>query len=443
MKRVNFFSYALAFMVLFSSCSDSEINELQEEQTLHNFPPRPEIGPGESSVKTTVGENSTQKMVIAATNIITTDLSSKTAEDIVATMIGAGVDAPSISNVSFTGASRAAGTFVGGTGIIGFESGIILSSGDIALVAGPNQYDGITANNDLPGDSDLDGLIPGYTTEDATVLEFDFECSTTQFISFEYVFTSEEYNEYVNSQYNDVFAFYLNGENIALIPETDIPVAINNVNCGNPYNTSAGTNCDLYINNDITDGGGAINTEMDGLTVVFTATGALQPGVNHIKLAIADAGDKILDSNVFIKAESFLCTQPEADLAIDIHPGSCPNPLSLRAKGVLPVSINGSETFDVNEIEISTVTLEGVSPIIHSIADVSTRFDVNLEEPLDPYSCNTLEEDGFKDMILQFDYEELRSVLGELERGEVFTLEIKGELKNGTAFSGKDIVVVK
>jgi len=245
--------------------------------------------------------------------IVTTDLNSGlTAEDLVNNLLGEGV---AVSNVTLTGANVAAGTFTGGEGIIGFEDGIILSTGNIEFVAGPNEFDDVTAVNDLPGDPDLDALIPGFQTFDAAVLEFDF-VPETGIIQFEYVFTSDEYNEFVNTEFNDVFGFFVNGENIALIPGTTTAVAINNVNNGNPFGTNA-SNPEYYINNDLNDGGGEINTEMDGLTVVLTATAEVNPDeTNRIRMAIADAGDFALDSNVIIRAESFvsptLTLEPES-----------------------------------------------------------------------------------------------------------------------------------
>ncbi len=268
------------------------------------FPERPSIEPGGTNWEPP------DPLVIESNGGLTTaDLNSGLSPtDVVNALLGTGV---TISNVTFSGANHAAGTFAGGTGIIGFESGVVLSSGNIATVVGPNRYDAATTDNSLPGDADLDGLIPGYATHDATVLEFDFECEGTQVVQFQYVFTSEEYNEYVNTSFNDVFGFFLNGTNIAIVPGGGgIATSVNNVNCNNPFNPPTGSFCNLFINNDLSDGGGAINTEMDGLTLVFTATGVLQAGVNHIKLAIADAGDWILDSNVFIKAESFVCELP-------------------------------------------------------------------------------------------------------------------------------------
>ena len=89
------------------------------------------------------------------------------------------------------------------------------------------QADTSTVNN-TPGDTDLNGLTTSPTF-DACTLEFDFSCPSASQISFQYVFTSEEYNEYVNSQFNDVFGFFLNGVNIATLPG-GMSVAINNVN---------------------------------------------------------------------------------------------------------------------------------------------------------------------------------------------------------------------
>jgi hypothetical protein len=187
-----------------------------------------------------------------------------------------------------------------------------LSSGNVGSVVGPdNLLPDTSTDNLLPGDADLDALVTGLT-QDATVLEFDFECPTTTTFAFQYVFSSEEYDEYVNTQYNDVFAFFLNGQNIAIVPGTQIPVAVNNVNCDNPYNPQGGLNCAQYRTNACDSLGGTypcmnVATEMDGLTIVFTATGTLHSGPNHIKLAIADRGDGVFDSNVFIRGESFLC----------------------------------------------------------------------------------------------------------------------------------------
>lgn len=240
----------------------------------------------------------TTSNVLTATNLAST----AAAANLVTSLLGPGV---AVSNVSFRGVigggttqgsfSSSAGTFSGGTSSIGFDQGVIISSGGVQNVLGPNDSDFITQENGLPGDAALDALVGGGT-QDATVLEFDF-VPTQNSISFQYVFASDEYNEFANSNFNDAFAFFLNGNNIALLSDGS-PVTINNVN--------AFDRPDLFRNNDLSDGGGSIPTEMDGLTLVFTVQAAVIPNqVNHIKLAIADTGDPTYDSNVFIRTGSF------------------------------------------------------------------------------------------------------------------------------------------
>lgn len=216
-------------------------------------------------------------------------------------ILGPGV---TLVSASYSGASVASGTFTGGAAAgIGIDKGIVLTTGYAQNVNGnANTSDSITGNNGLGGDAALNALIPGYSTRDATLLTLTFT-TTGGDLFFNYVFGSEEYNEYVGSSYNDVFGFFLNGtalaNNIALIPNTSTPVAINNVNGGN--------NSAYYKNNDPTDG---VPTpypfEYDGFTTVFTASALnLGAGTHTIVLAIADAGDWVLDSGVFIQANSF------------------------------------------------------------------------------------------------------------------------------------------
>jgi hypothetical protein len=225
---------------------------------------------------------------------------------------GSGV---TISNVTYTGALTAAGTFAGGTGIVGFEDGVVLGSGAVGSITGPNTQDGVTTAHGTPGDAELDALV-GAGTQDAAVLEFDLVPSASV-LEFRYVFSSDEYNEFVSegvtTGVNDVFGFFVNGRNCATVPGTGDPVSINTINGGNPFGTldpAAGVVAkrpDLYRNNDLSDGGGAIDTEADGLTVVLTCTAPVTAGQpNRVKLAIADRGDGSLDSNVFLQRGSFV-----------------------------------------------------------------------------------------------------------------------------------------
>jgi hypothetical protein len=237
--------------------------------------------------------NQAKMSLMNETGLQVTDMHSLTPEDLVRKILGNDVQ---VSNVHLSGVGHSSGLFTGGQNIFGFEEGVILSSGSVHNVVGPNQSDSISDSNGLGGDSDLDTLVGG-SKYDTTYLEFDF-VPRTDTVKFQYVFASDEYNEYAGSSYNDVFGFFLNGQNVALIPGTTTPVSINNVN--------GYTNSQYFINNDLSDGGGSINTEMDGFTTVLNVEASVNKNeVNHIKLAIADLGDDIYDSNVFIKANSF------------------------------------------------------------------------------------------------------------------------------------------
>jgi hypothetical protein len=265
-------------------------------------------------------------------SISTQDLNTLTPEDLANSLVGAGV-AVVPGSVVYTGANQAAGTLVGAEDSIGFDGGVVLSSGEVAHIVGPNNAPNTSTNFGNPGDADLTALS-GFPTFDAAILEFDFEVGAfATEVEFRYVFGSEEYNEYIGTQFNDVFAFWVNGINCALI--NGDPVSINTVNNGANPNiggiTIQPTNPDFYINNDpfnpdITGNtvpmGDLLDTEMDGLTVVLTCRAEVDPGVNSIRLAIADAGDGILDAWVVIEEGSLTVVPPEITLA----PATAENP---------------------------------------------------------------------------------------------------------------------
>ncbi len=249
----------------------------------------------------------------AGAAITTEDLTTgATAAQLAQSLAGDGV---TVSNVSYTGADTAAGRFVGGTPSIGFDGGVVLSSGRVKSttteiscsgdkgVEGPNQCDGNSTSNGTPGDEALTALS-GVGTNDAASLQFDF-VPTFSTVQFRYVFSSDEYNQFANSSFNDVFAFFVNGTNCATVPGTEgTPVSINTINGGNPLGTGA-QHPELYRNNEF--GTATIDTEADGLTTVLECNASVNPGVaNTMRLAIADGSDSNLDSNVFIQAGSLI-----------------------------------------------------------------------------------------------------------------------------------------
>jgi hypothetical protein len=168
----------------------------------------------------------------ASAQITTTDLSGAlTPTDLAEALAGFGV---TVSNVTYVGPDVAAGTFSGGGTAVGFATGVILSTGDIADTPGPNESDETETLHMTAGDTQLDTLA-SFPTQDAAVLEFDF-VPDNNVLFVQYVFASEEYNEFVETIFNDVFAFYVNGTNCALIGMD--PVSINTVNNGNPFGNS-------------------------------------------------------------------------------------------------------------------------------------------------------------------------------------------------------------
>jgi len=221
---------------------------------------------------------------------------------VVAELLGTGLTAPTTVSSTYTGNAAGMDTFstTYGSHPIGFNNGAILSSGNVTGVVGPNNIGDLGVNLGVPGDSDLTGLTT-VSTYDASVLEIAFEFNTLPGtpVSFTYVFASEEYEEYVNAGYNDLFGFFLNGVNIATLPVTsNPPVTIDIVN--HLVNSS------FYVDNSPA----ALDLQPDGFTTQLVAQGILVAGVNTLKIGIADAGDSDYDSWVMLKGGSFNCGPP-------------------------------------------------------------------------------------------------------------------------------------
>lgn len=277
-----------------------------------------------------------------------------TATELASALVGPGV---TVSNVNFTGNAASAGafTFVEPT-VVGFSQGIILSSGKAEDVVGPNLADDTTTDFLNPGDADLN-VLAGYDTFDAAVLEFDFIPTASQVV-FTYAFGSDEYPEWVNTPFNDVFAFFVNGVNYAEVRQTAgdplspfVPVAVNNINNSNPIQNPApvAMRPDLFRANyyDAT-GPSLLDLELDGITRVLTFQAPVIAGeINHMKLAIADASDHILDSAVFIQAGSLVSNNnPVADLSLSTEVGAAPLLVTAIIEGEDPAGAALTYTID-------------------------------------------------------------------------------------------------
>ncbi len=207
-----------------------------------------------------------------------------------------------VKNISYKGSSKAVGHFSVEENSEIFPEGIILTTGFASNAPGPNKNIGKSGENYMRGDPDLQKLTSA-PTYDAAILEFDF-IPNSAVLRFEYIFGSEEYPEFVDSDFNDVFAFLISGKNpqggfydnfnIAQIPQTELPVTINNINHKR--------NSEFYIDN----ADGEI-LEYDGFTQTLSARAVLVPNETyHIKIGIADVTDGFLDSFVMLKAKSFI-----------------------------------------------------------------------------------------------------------------------------------------
>lgn len=211
-------------------------------------------------------------------------------------LLGPGIN---LISASYIGTDSSMGTFVDSTQTLGIDSGIVICSGSIFNIPGPNTSGGTGTVLNLPSDPDLAVLCPGYTINDAVILELFIQPLSDTLIATEMIFGSEEYPEYVASSFNDVFGFFLDGpgyynENIALIPGTNLPITINNVN--HIVNTN------YYVDN---TGGNLI--EYDGYTIPIPIVAPVQVNTTYrLKIAVADAGDFIYDSGVFLKKHSLV-----------------------------------------------------------------------------------------------------------------------------------------
>jgi len=135
--------------------------------------------------------------------------------------------------------------------------------------------------------------------------------------------------------------------------------------------------------------------------------------------------------------------EPLLVVDVDIKPGSCPNPLNVTDKGVLPVAVLGSEGFDVTTIDIASIRLEGVAPIRSNYEDVATP--VYVEDEDEYCECTTEGPDGYLDLTLKFKVQEVVAVIGEVNNGDLFELSLTGvltEVFEGTPIKGTDCVVV-
>ena len=261
-------------------------------------------------------------------------------------------DGVTVLDIQYEGDDAAVGYFKDGTNAIGLDRGILLTSGRAAAQscnAGPFGADCLGSNfasNTSGGgafDADLNAIANG-TPQDVAKYTITFQ-PFADTLRFRYVFASEEYPEFSCSPFNDVFGFFIsgpgingtysnNGENIALIPGTNTPVAIDKIHPTDGPGCP-GLNDQFYNNNN----GMALQPVYDGYLDIFTAEAIVIPCETYtIKIMVSDVGDTFYDSGVFLEAKSFGTGTIDVDAATISLDGTITEGCS-----------NGSFTFSIQQ----------------------------------------------------------------------------------------------
>lgn len=266
------------------------------------------------------------------------------------TIFGSGI---TIVDAAFHGDAVQSATYSGALstldGISPSDAGVILSTGRVADFApysdggdDTNRSAGLSTDVEggIDGDDDLDALA-GSETYDGAILTATF-IPDGNWITMQFVFSSEEYLEYINQGYNDVFGVWVNG---VFAPVSVLEGGVASIDTVN--NT---VNSNLYLDNPA--GTDPYNTEMDGLTRVLTVKAPVNPGVpNTIKLAIADHGDSVYDSNVLIMANSIQSTTIAFEDELSMEPDT------IRILDVL----NNDRSVDGEQLVITHVNGQAIS----------------------------------------------------------------------------------
>jgi hypothetical protein len=128
---------------------------------------------------------------------------------------------------------------------------------------------------------------------------------------------------------------------------------------------------------------------------------------------------------------------PVMQVKVDIKPQSCPNQVNIKSKGVFDVAILGTDDFDVRDIDMTTVSLEGVAPL-------RSRYKDETAPVIDGHECEcrSKKKDGLLDLTMKFDTEQIVAAMGEVEDGQEWMLHLTGQLNDGTTIEGTDCVLI-
>ena len=308
------------------------------------------------------------------------------------------VNVTNVVGGDFGGSELSYGYFDAISSSFPFQSGIVLSTGKLNNVPGPNTTLSDDDASGWIGDNDLETILNESNTLNATLIEFDFTAVASQ-ISFRYIFASEEYQEGNSNtcQYSDLFGFLIrpvsstNYTNIALVPNTQTPVKVTTVHPEIPNGCAAQNETYFGSWNDAT-----APITFNGQTTILTATANVVPNeVYHVKLVIADEQNYRYDSAVFLEAGSFqLSTDLGPDRLISNNSAICGNDSYM-----LNAAQSGNNTYkwfkDGNELFGETnATYEVVDAGTYNVEVTLDNSCVSFGEVAIEYSPNPLVQDS-------------------------------------------------
>ena len=329
-------------------------------------------------------------------------------------LVGPGI---TVSNVVMTNNSdNQIGIFDGQNSNIGFNSGVVMAAGPVNGLIG----NAAMADAGQPGngqtDPDLLTIAQSVTSNpsagfinsvnDVISLEFDFVPSSNV-ASFNFVFSSDEYTQWINSSFNDVFAFFVSGpgitgpfnappgfpggaQNIAVVPGTNTPITISTIfPAGVPGEPPAGLNPQLYVSNT----GGTTHTH-NGFTVPIPVELNVQCGETyHFKFAIGDGSDTYLNTAVFLEAGSFISDAVDVTVATVsgdstiVEGCTDANFIFTRPEGetgdtlIINYEIGGEaiEGTDYNDLQDTVIFLPGEDSVVINLSPIQDGLDEGFE----------------------------------------------------------------
>jgi len=330
--------------------------------------------------------------------VITVD-DTKTAQQLVENVLVkstcANVSNSSTTGDTFTAGQNSYGYFNAGNSNFPLTEGVLLSTSTSKNAIGPYISNMGGGSNSWKGDADLDQTL-GINSINATVLEFDF-VPLTNFISFNYIFASNEYQSYFPCNYSDGFAFLIkekgstsNYTNIAVLPGTTTPVSSKNVH---PTIKDV-----IDIQNNLHPGCPAINesyfngfntatspVNYSGQIIKLNAHADVIIGKTyHIKLVIADDKAEYYDSAIFLEAGSF---SANIDLGPD-RSSATNNPLCFGDIFTIDTKLPATYTYEWYK-DGSTIPIPGETKPTLNITDSGTY---KVKVTLTPTTCTAEDE---------------------------------------------------